>query len=151
MTDVVKEINEDWFNTDSFECYKRQDRVERYEIAKEAGTILTLENPNPVPYSVGDYIITGVKNERWPISPETFKSNKEDLGNGECRPVKIVKFAKLADHDGHVVVDWGSGPQNLYYTSGNDYIVRHGTDDYGVVKADIFDATYVRVSKIVVS
>jgi hypothetical protein len=142
-------IDESWFDSNSFECYKRQDRVERYEIATEAGTLVSLENPNPVPYGVGDYILTGVKNERWIVSPETFKNTKEDLGNGECRPVKIVKLAKLADHDGHVVVNWGSGPQNLYYTTANDYIVRHEANDYGVVKTDIFDATYVRVNRIV--
>ena len=30
----------------------------------------------------------------------------------------------------------------LHYTAGNDYIVRHGPGDYGVVKADIFKQTY---------
>jgi hypothetical protein len=33
---------------------------------------------------------------------------------------------------------WG----NLEYTRGNDYIVKHGPSDYGVVKKDIFAKTY---------
>jgi hypothetical protein len=49
-----------------------------------------------------------------------------------------MKVAKLADHDGVVRASWG----NLEYTRGNDYIVKHGPGDYGVVKADIFDKTY---------
>jgi hypothetical protein len=32
----------------------------------------------------------------------------------------------------------------LNYTAGNDYIVRHGTNDYGVVKRDIFAKTYAQ-------
>ena len=36
----------------------------------------------------------------------------------------------------------GSGPQKLFYTAGNDYIVKHGPGDYGVVKTDIFAKTY---------
>ena len=50
-----------------------------------------------------------------------------------------MKMAKLADHDGTVKTSWG---ETLHYTKGNDYIVRHGPGDYGVVKADIFKQTY---------
>jgi hypothetical protein len=49
-----------------------------------------------------------------------------------------MKVAKLADHDGVVKASWG----NLEYTKGKDYIVKHGSGDYGVVKADIFANTY---------
>jgi hypothetical protein len=49
-----------------------------------------------------------------------------------------MKTARLANHDGVVKASWG----NLEYTKGNDYIVRHGPGDYGVVKTDIFAKTY---------
>jgi hypothetical protein len=49
-----------------------------------------------------------------------------------------MKTARLADHDGVVKASWG----NLEYTKGNDYVVRHGPGDYGVVKTDIFAKTY---------
>ena len=34
---------------------------------------------------------------------------------------------------------WG---EKLYYNPGEDYIVRHGPGDYGVVKKDVFVITY---------
>ena len=63
---------------------------------------------------------------------------KNDLGNGVCSPKKIIKLAKLADHDGVIHTSWGK----LAYTANNDYIVKHGPTDFGVVKKDIFDQTY---------
>ena len=48
-------------------------------------------------------------------------------------------MAKLADHNGSVDTSWG---EKLNYTTGEDYIVRHGANDYGVVKKDIFNKTY---------
>ncbi len=129
-------ITDAWFKTGSFETYKRPN-PERYEIAEEDGTIQTLEGP--VNYKRGYYILTGPKGEQYPIPPEKFRELKDDAGNGVCYPKKIVKLAKLADHDGSVATSWG---EMLNYTSGNDYIVRHGPNDYGVVKKDIFLKTY---------
>jgi hypothetical protein len=64
---------------------------------------------------------------------------KDDNGDGTASPKKILKLAKLADHNGIVNTSWG---EPLNYTAGNDYIVKHGTNDYGVVKKDIFTQTY---------
>ena len=58
-----------------------------------------------------------------------------------CYPKKIIKLAKLADHDGSVATSWG---ETLNYTTVEDYIVRHGNNDYGVVKRDIFTKTYIQ-------
>jgi len=128
-------INDAWFK-DGFQTYKKPAR-EKYEIAQEDGTIQTLEGP--VNYKKGYYILTGPKGEQYPIPPEKFDELKDDLGNGVCSPKKIIKTAKLADHDGVVKTSWG---EDLNYTANNDYIVRHGAGDYGVVKADIFKQTY---------
>lgn len=38
---------------------------------------------------------------------------------------------------------WG----NLQYKAGEDFIVRHGLNDYGVVKKDIFTQTYDQSSR----
>jgi hypothetical protein len=132
-------INDDWFIKDSFKTYKRPAK-EHYEIASEPGTIDTLEGP--VKYPKGFYIMTGPKGEQYPISPEKFSELKDDLGNGVCTPKKIIKFAKLADHSGSVDTSWG---EKLNYNSGEDVIVRHGKNDYGVVKKDIFNQTYEKV------
>jgi hypothetical protein len=129
------EINDSWFK-DGFETYKKPAK-EKYEIAQQDGTIQTLEGP--VNYKKGYYILTGPKGEQYPMPPEKFNELKDDLGNGICSPKKIVKLAKLADHDGSIKTSWG---ETLNYTKDNDYIVRHGAGDYGVVKTDIFKQTY---------
>lgn len=53
--------------------------------------------------------------------------------------ITLIEQAKLADHDGSVATSWG---EVLNYNTGQDYIVRHGPGDYGVVKRDIFEKTY---------
>lgn len=132
-------VSEDWFNTGSFEAYKRPAK-EQYEIASELGTIETLEGP--VKYPEGYFIMTGPKGEQYPISPEKFSNLKDDLGNGICIPKKIIKLAKVADHSGTVDTSWG---EKLHYKPNVDVIIRHGPNDYGVVKAYIFQQTYEKV------
>ena len=139
LINIAGGITDGWFTERGFEVFKKPAK-ERYEIADEAGTIDTLEGP--VKYPTGYYIMTGPKGEQYPISPEKFKDLKDDLGNGICTPKKIIKVAKLADHSGSVDTSWG---EKLYYNPGEDVIVRHGPNDYGVVKKDIFDITYERV------
>ena len=131
-------ITEDWFAQSAFKTYK-QPNPEQYEIADQDGVIQTLEGP--VNYKQGFYILTGPKGEQYPIPPEKFRELKDDAGDGICYPKKIIKLAKLADHDGSVATSWG---ETLNYQSGEDYIVRHGPGDYGVVKRDIFAKTYVQ-------
>ena len=132
-------IADDWFKDGGFKTYKRPAK-EHYEIAAQSGTIETLEGP--VKYPRGYYIMTGPKGEQYPITPEKFKELKDDLGNGICAPKKIVKMAKLADHAGTVDTSWG---EKLHYNPGEDVIVRHGENDYGVVKLDIFNQTYEKM------
>ena len=136
---IVEGISDAWFKTDSFQTYKRPAK-EKYEIAAEPGTIQTLEGP--VKYPAGFYIMTGPKGEQYPISPEKFNELKDDLGDGVCSPKKIMKVAKVADHSGSVDTSWG---EKLHYNPGEDIIVRHGPNDYGVVKKDIFNQTYEKV------
>ena len=135
INELENGINDAWFKQGSFETYKKPAQ-EKYEIAQQAGTVQTLEGP--VQYEAGHYIMTGPKGEQYPITAEKFNTLKDDLGNGVCTPKKIMKIAKLADHDGVIHTSWG----DLNYTAGNDYIVRHGTGDYGAVKKDIFAQTY---------
>jgi hypothetical protein len=127
-------INDKWFDG-GFTTYKFPNPI-KYETATDNGTVDTLEGP--VDYTVGNKIITGPKGERYPVSPIKFAAYYDDNGDGTATPKKIFKVAKLADHDGVVRASWG----NLEYTRGNDYIVRHGSGDYGVVKKDIFAKTY---------
>ena len=135
INELENGINDAWFKQGSFETFKKPAQ-EKYEVAQQAGTVQTLEGP--VQYEAGHYIMTGPKDEQYPITPEKFHSLKDDQGNGVATPKKIPKIAKLADHDGVIHTSWG----DLNYTTGNDYIVRHGTGDYGAVKKDIFAQTY---------
>lgn len=134
-----KGITDEWFKDGGFKTYKRPAK-EHYEIADEPGTIDTLEGL--VKYPRGYYIMTGPKGEQYPISPEKFNDLKDDLGDGVCTPKKIIKVAKLADHSGTVDTSWG---EKLHYNPGEDVIVRHGENDYGVVKRDIFAQTYEKM------
>jgi len=135
INELEDRITDAWFKQGSFDTFKKPAQ-EKYEIAQQAGTVQTLEGP--VQYAAGHYIMTGPKGEQYPITAEKFNALKDDLGNGVCTPKKIIKVAKLADHDGVIHTSWG----DLNYTTGNDYIVRHGTGDYGAVKKDIFAQTY---------
>lgn len=138
--DIIKNesINDDWFKDGSFVVYKKANPVS-YELAQDSGTVDTLEGP--VKYEAGHYIMTGPKGEKYPIGPEKFKTLYDDHGDGTATPKKIEKIAKLADHDGVIHTTWG----DLNYTTGNDYIVRHGNNDYGAVKKDIFAQTYEKM------
>ena len=136
IVESMNGITDDWFDMASVRVFKKPAK-EHYKVADESGTIDTLEGP--VKYPKGYYIMTGPKGEQYPISPEKFKDLKDDHGHGVCTPKPIMKVAKLADHSGTVDTSWG---EKLHYNAGEDYIVRHGHNDYGVVKKDIFTQTY---------
>jgi hypothetical protein len=134
ITESTK-VDDEWFKDGSFETFKKPTPI-HYKTAIASGTVDTLEGP--VDYLAGHKIITGPKGEKYPVTPEKFKSFYDDNGDGTATPKKIMKIAKLADHDGVIHTSWG----DLEYTAGNDYIVRHGAGDYGAVKKDIFNQTY---------
>ena len=132
---LLESVNDEWF-ADGFKTFKKATPV-KYQVADKDGKLETLEGP--VNYKAGYYIMTGPKGEQYPITPEKFATLYDDNGDGTGTPKKIVKVAKVADHDGVVNTSWG---EPLNYTAGNDVIVRHGPGDYGAVKKDIFAQTY---------
>ena len=133
--DATPQIDDTWFKQGSFQTYKKASPI-KYTVPGKPGTVQTLEGP--VKHSAQARIITGPKGEQYPVEPEKFAQLYDDNGDGTATPKKIPKMAKLADHDGVLHTSWG----DLQYTAGNDYIVRHGTGDYGAVKKDIFAQTY---------
>jgi hypothetical protein len=135
IIESMEGITDDWFNKGSFETFKHPTPI-HYKTAIANGTIDTLEGP--VDYQAGHKIITGPKGEKYPVSAQKFADYYDDNKDGTATPKKIHKIAKLADHDGVVKASWG----NLNYRAGEDYIVKHGPGDYGVVKKDIFAQTY---------
>lgn len=137
INDLKEKISDDWFeHEDAFVTFKKPTK-EPYEIADQDGMIDTLEGP--VSYQKGFYIMTGPQKEKYPISPEKFHELKIDNKDGTASPKKILKKARIANHDGKVKTSWGDF---LMYNKNKDYIVKHGSNDYGVVKKDIFHQTY---------
>ena len=135
IVESMEGITDNWFKHGSFETYKHPTPI-HYKTAIHPGTVDTLEGP--VDYLSGHKIITGPKGEKYPVSAEKFADYYDDNKDGTATPKKIFKQAKLADHDGVVHASWG----DLNYKAGEDYIVKHGPGDYGVVKKDIFAQTY---------
>ena len=128
-------ITDEWFKADdTFIAFKPPKPIQ-YEIAKEPGTIDTLEGP--VRHEAGHAIVTGPKGERYPIAPDKFKDLYDVDAQGTATPKKILKQVRPADHSGVLKTSWG----DLSYKPG-DLVVRHGTGDYGVVAPDIFSTTY---------
>jgi hypothetical protein len=138
LINIVTEdkISDEWFKDGAFKTFKVPAK-EPFEIADSDGELETLEGP--VKYKKGYYIITGPKGEQYPMPAEKFDELKVDNGDGTASPKKIIKWAKIADHSGVVNTSWG---EPLNYKPDEDVIVRHGEDDYGVVKLDIFQKTY---------
>ena len=132
---IEGKIDDSWFKDDAFKTFKLAKSI-HYDTATDSGTVDTLEGP--VKYQAGHKIITGPKGEKYPVSPESFADKYDVDDEHTATPKKIVKYAKLADHNGVLETSWG----NLEYTKGNDVIVRHGEGDYGAVKLDIFQQTY---------
>ena len=136
LIESADKISDEWFQDRAFKTFKVPAK-EPFEIADADGELETLEGP--VKYKKGYYIVTGPKGEQYPIPPEKFNELKTDNGDGTASPKKIIKLAKMADHDGSVNTSWG---EVLNYKKDEDYIIRHGENDYGVVKKDIFHKTY---------
>jgi hypothetical protein len=132
---IEGKIDDSWFKDDAFKTFKLAKSI-HYDTATEPGTVDTLEGP--VKYEAGHKIVTGPKGEKYPVSPESFEDKYDVDDEHTATPKKIVKYAKLADHDDVLHTSWG----DLSYTKGNDVIVRHGDGDYGAVKLDIFQQTY---------
>jgi hypothetical protein len=139
IVESADRVNDDWFEIGSFIAAKIPNKIEPFRILTEPGIIHSREGD--LKGEPGDYVITGPEGEEYLNDPETFHKIKTDNGDGTASPKAIPKQVKLADHDGMLHTSWG----NLEYTKGNDYIVRHGTGDYGAVKKDIFAQTYQKV------
>jgi hypothetical protein len=139
IVESADKVNDDWFETGSFIAAKIPNKIEPFRILTEPEIIHSREGD--LKGEPGDYVITGPEGEEYLNDPETFHKLKTDNGDGTASPKSIPKQVKLADHDGVLHTSWG----NLEYTKENDYIVRHGTGDYGAVKKDIFAQTYQKV------
>lgn len=151
LSDGTKETQtqrvEAWMSHGAFETFKLGTPI-RYIRNTAEGSLQTLEGE--VKFAAGSVTVipNSAKDKPYPISAQKFRDlydfneelerQKPDGTVHSATPKKIIKTAKLADGDGTIYTGWG----DLLYTAGNDYIVRHGEGDYGVVKVEIFRQTY---------
>lgn len=111
--------------------------------ATPAGVIQTLEGA--VAYREGDAILTGVKNEQWPVERNQFDSTyTPTLGTQSGQPGTYVKrftpvWALQLDAPMEVAVGW---QQNPIHGQSGDWLVQYAKDNYGIVSAAIFSETY---------
>ena len=119
INEVISTINDDWFNQSSIRVAKKANPIQ-YKRAIEPGSIETLEGP--VDYQAGFYIITGPKGEEYPIPPAKFNELYNDNKDNTATPKKIIKVAKLADHDGVVNTSWDLEDEYMWKGMSTSYI-----------------------------
>jgi PGDYG protein len=118
--------------------------------ARSSGTLETLEGP--VPYEVGDAIVTGTKGESWPVGRSDFLdryaplpgTNPGDNGTYERRPEVLDALQVTDDDNPPLEVTIASG--GVLTARTGDWIVQYSTGDLGVVNQQIFKETYEVIS-----
>ena len=108
-----------------------------YRIAQHDEVIQTREGA--VPARPGDYVLTGVEGEVWPIAAEKFLATYEVAGATVCRKRPIEVLASQMNRPFTVKVSWQDSP--LAGEPG-DWLVQYGEQSYGVVGESIFAKTY---------
>jgi hypothetical protein len=116
--------------------------------AEERGTLKTLEGP--VPFEVGDAIVTGSGGEHWPVPRNRFldrydASISTEVGkDGSYTPrPKVVSAMQVTTEDGPVKITTDSG--GVLTAKAGDWVVQYDSDEFGVVAPDIFEETYEEV------
>ena len=114
------------------------------EFAKRDGWVETLEGK--VGYRAGDVLLTGVQNERWPVSRADFLAGYEPvpptLEGMDGRYVKrpVVALALRLDAPVEVCVGWQA--DRLFGLAG-DWLLRYPDGTHGILSNAIFRETYV--------
>jgi PGDYG protein len=111
--------------------------------AREAGVCKTLEGD--VGFRAGDAILTGSAGENWPIRRQAFlDSYRPDPPakageDGVYRKAPSLTLALRLDHEVDVAVGWQT---DLLHGRVGDWLVRYEDESSGVLRDDIFRATY---------
>lgn len=116
------------------------------EFAKSNGELTTLEGI--VKYAAGDALVTGVRNERWPIPRMQFDATytacegtlKGESGSYIKKPLIVTAYQ--CSVSSNVALPDGSGTLNAIQ---GDWIVSDNTNNRWVVADDIFRETYEKV------
>lgn len=115
----------------------------RVAFAKADGVCNTLEGP--VRYRAGDAIVTGVRQEQWPIRRELFLKSYTPLPptslgeDGAYHKAPVTVWALRLTAPAEVPVGWQDDP--LHGRPG-DWLLDYGDGSRGVVRDEIFRDTY---------
>lgn len=121
----------------TFKAFKKPIPL-KFEFAAEEQDVQTLEGK--VHCVAGDAIMTGIKNEHWPIPRGSFEKTYDfDPDTGLASKKKIVVCVRQMDEPFKVKVSWSD---DLLVGEPGDYLVEYGSNDFGTVKEEIFAATY---------
>ncbi len=111
--------------------------------ATRDGTCETLEGP--VAFRTGDAVLTGVRNEHWPVRRDLFLASYSPQPptlagqDGVYRKNPSVALALRLDRDLAVPVGWQ--PDALQGHQG-DWLLRYEDGSHGVLQDAIFQETY---------
>jgi hypothetical protein len=108
-----------------------------YRIAQHDELIQTREGS--VQARAGDYVLTGVEGEVWPIPAKKFFATYEVAGTAICRKRPIEVLAMQMDRPFIVKVSW---QDSALSGEAGDWLVQYGEQSYGVVGESIFAKTY---------
>lgn len=116
--------------------------------ASDDGVIKTLEGV--VPYKAGDAILTGQKNEQWPISRDRFINTYSpsdasmtvgDAGLYVKKPIVVEAFQVKSKTE--IVISDG---KTTLIAEPDDWIVESDNGDRWVVDKEVFLITYMKIS-----
>jgi len=106
-----------------------------------AGLAATREGT--ISYQAGDALLTGAEGERWPVARKRFFASYEALPpavmgkDGLYIKKRLPVWALRISEPFSVATERG-----LLSGQAGDWLVQYGPEDYGVVGASIFAATY---------
>lgn len=126
----------------AFKAYKKPVLVKITGPLATSEEVKSLENDKQLA-KVGDYIVTGVDGERYPISAEVFANYEAVEENGEVfyRKKKQVIRAIQVDFEGVIETAQGS----ILNFQPSYYIVMQSPTDAWAVEKTIFEKTYEKL------
>jgi len=134
---IGRDFNPELSNdTEAFPTMKKAIPVQ-FKVANQDMMIQTLEGP--VSAKKGDYIMTGVKGENWPIDAQKFKQTYDIIEPNVATKKPIKVYAKEMTRPFQVKVSWSD---SLLSGGGGDFLVQYGHKDYGIVEKEVFSKTY---------
>jgi hypothetical protein len=140
MTQELRDLRED---PAAIEVVKKP-MVRDVRFAERDGVCETLEGD--VHYRRGDALVAGEKGEEWPVEREKFEGAYApvppvEFGEpGAYRARHRIVLARQLASELQVPVGWQRDPLTA---NPGDWLVQYGPMDFGVVKPEVFEDTYV--------